>query len=355
VKISKKKLAFKIIISVAFFSILISFVQGNELMRMFSRINWFFLFLSLLISPVMIVVSCLKWKMILDVGEKKVPFSTLFRIYLIGYFFSNMLPSTVGGDVVRSYYSGKIIQDQPFSAIAIFIERFSGILFLFFLVFLAPVLKPSLYKNPYIFIPIACSLALIVVTVWIWKVENPFALPNALFKYFISILNKGLSVINYKRADELIDTINTQYEKLISKLEKLNERLNTAVKTIQKDKKLFLQLTLITVLFYFLTWVNVSFALSAFGVEHQFLYICALVPIIMFVAHIPVTLLGNLGFFESVFVFYLLLIDIPGVESLAMGLLLRMKMLLIGVVGFFIYLVYKHETGDDAKQLDKPD
>lgn len=43
---------------------------------------------------------------------------------------------------------------------------------------------------------------------------------------------------------------------------------------------------------------------KAFNVEVD--KICAIVPAFMLVVHIPVTLLGNLGYFESVFVFYFL-------------------------------------------------
>ena len=350
-KVSKKKLAVKAVISLVFFSILISFVQGNQLALMFSRINWFYLALSLLLSPIMVVVSCLKWKMILDVGSKKVPFMTLFRIYLIGYFFSNMLPSTVGGDIVRSYYAGKITEDQSYSAIAIFIERFSGIFFLFFLVILTPLFKPSLYQSFYVLIPIIGSVVLISFTVWILKVENPFTLPDKIFKYCMGILKKGIVIVGPEGSHKVVDKINKFYDSIMQRVIKLHEKLNSATLAIKNDKKLFVNLTILTVLFYFLTWVNVSLAFLAFGVEHQFSYICALVPTVMFVAHIPVTLLGNLGFFESVFVFYFLLIDIPGVETLAMALLLRMKMLLIGIVGFFVYLVYKHETGDNGQLI----
>lgn len=350
-KISKKKLVVKAVISLVFFSVLISFVQGNQLALMFSRIDWFFLSLSFILSPIMVVVSCLKWKMILDVGGEKVPFMTLFRIYLIGYFFSNMLPSTVGGDIVRSYYAGKIIEDQSYSAIAIFIERFSGIFFLFFLVILAPLFKPSLYQTLYVAIPVVGSVVLISFTIWVLRVKNPFTLPDKIFKYCMVILQKCILVTGQERSHKIVDKINTFYDSVMQRVIKLHEKLNFATKTIKNDKKLIINLTVLTVLFYFLTWVNVSLAFWAFGVQHQFIYICALVPTIMFVAHIPVTLLGNLGFFESVFVFFFLLIDIPGVETLAMALLLRIKMLLIGVVGFFVYLVYKHETGDSGNQI----
>lgn len=64
------------------------------------------------------------------------------------------------------------------------------------------------------------------------------------------------------------------------------------------------------------------------------------------------TLLGNLGFFESVFVVYFLLIGVSGAETLAMGLLLRMKLLIIGGIGYLVYLSYSHaEHGDIEEEL----
>ncbi len=350
-KVSRKRLLFKAIISLAFFSILLSFVQGNELAILFSRIDWFYFALSLVLSPVMIVVSCLKWKMILDAGGNRISFVTLFRIYLIGYFFSNMLPSTVGGDVVRSYYAGKLMQDQSYSAIAIFIERFSGIFFLFFLVILAPLLFPPLYQSPYVLVPITGSFALIVITLWVGRVKDPYLLPNKIVVILLKCFGKILRLAGYSKTDALLIKINRVYTTFMERVEKLHAKLKLVLGTIGKDRKLLFQLVVLTALFYFLTWVNVSLAFLAFGVEHHFYQICALVPTILFVAHFPVTLLGNLGFFESVFVFYMLLITIPATASLAMGLLLRMKMLLIGFVGFFVYMAYKQKTGDDAREL----
>ena len=111
-KMSSTTFVVKAIISVAFFAVLLSFVRGNELLKMLDRIDWWFFTLSFLLVPIMLSTSCLKWKSVLDVKDPKIPFLTLIRIYLIGYFFSNLLPSNVGGDVVRSFYTGKIIENQ---------------------------------------------------------------------------------------------------------------------------------------------------------------------------------------------------------------------------------------------------
>jgi len=98
--------------------------------------------------------------------------------------------------------------------------------------------------------------------------------------------------------------------------------------------------------------VNVYTAYRAFGVEVDFIQICAIVPAIMLIAHLPVTLLGNLGYFESVFVFYFLLVGVGGAETLAMGLLIRLKNLTIGVIGFGVYLVYKQKNALDLEQVE---
>jgi len=338
--VSKRVLAVKVLISGAFFWVLISFVQTNQLLRIFARIDWFFLILAFLLTPVMLVVSCLKWKMVLDLDSTRIPFTRLLRIYLIGYFFSNLLPSTVGGDVARSYYSGKLINNQSFAAIAIFIERFSGVILLLFLVILSPLLKPELYQSPYIFLPTLGAVSLLTVIGWIWRVREPLNLPRYLVGLVFSGLYKLVSISRLSKGRQALRVLEKWSQAIFSRAEKLHTELGIAVVTIKKNKLLLVKIILITILFYILTWLNVYLSFMAFGVSPDFLKICSLVPTVLFVAQVPVTLLGNLGFFESVFVFYFLLIGIPGVETLAMGLLLRAKLLVIGGVGYLVYLSY---------------
>ena len=337
------RIVVKLLVSVVFFGVLLSFVKTNELLAVFARINWLYFSLAILLTPCMMLASCAKWKLILDLKEKKIPFWQLLKIYLIGYFFSNILPSTVGGDVVRFYYAGRLIENQSFAAISVFVERFSGIVLLFFLVVAAPLLYPSLYRNPHIWMPAAAGLICGVITIWIWLVKNPFSLPNRLGARLFGAIKKagqgrGGGII--VRSAALFEKF---YEKIIARLKKLHGELQVAVAAIRHDSPFLRRLIGLTVLFYLLTWINVYFSFKAFNVEVSFLAVCAIVPAVMLVAHIPVTLLGNLGYFESVFVFYFLLVGVSGAESLAMGLLLRAKMLAMGALGFISYLAYRQE------------
>lgn len=351
-KLSSATFLVKIVISFLFFAVLVSFVRGNELLARLDQVDWFYFSLSFLLVPVMLSTSCLKWKTVLDVREPKVPFFTLIRIYLIGYFFSNLLPSNVGGDVVRSFYTGRLINSQTYAAVSVFVERFSGILFLILLVIFAPLLQHRLYGTPYVYLPAAAAGALLLVIGWVWTVRDPLRLPAALNGMLFAGLKKYgersgvpalLKIVLYGERISLA---------LFRKLTRFHEELSGAVALIRKDRVLLVKIIALTVFFYFLTWLNVYVSFLAFGVHPDFLAVCAMVPVIMFVGHLPVTLLGNLGFFESVFVFYFLLVDISPVGTLAMGLLLRLKMMSLGAVGYLVYLLYKYRRTQELEQLE---
>jgi uncharacterized protein (TIRG00374 family) len=344
--------AVKILISCAFFYILFSFVQTNELLNIFARIDWLYFSLSFLLIPVMLSASCLKWQVILGKRASHIRFGQLLRIYMVGYFFSNLLPSTVGGDVIRSYYSGRLLDNQTLAAVSIFIERFTGILLLFFLVAFAPLCAPELYGNPYIFLPAAAGLVLFGMTLCMWWVKDPFALPRQILRFVFRCLyamtaGSALSVL--RRGVVFLEDGS---QAILAKLQKVREELTVALDAFRDDRIYLVKVLLLTVIFYVLTWVNVYVSFRAFGVRTEFLYVCALVPAILFAAHVPVTLLGNLGYFESVFVFYFLIIGIPGAETLAMGLLLRMKMLTLGLIGYVMYLFYTHKNHGEFENLE---
>jgi len=344
--------AVKVAISCAFFVVLFSFVQGKELLAMFRRIDWLYFTLSFTLIPIMLSASCLKWKVILGDKGRHISFTQLLRIYAIGYFFSNLLPSTVGGDVVRSYYSGRLLNNQALAAVSIFVERFTGILLLFFLVAFAPLLAPELYRTPYILVPAGAGLVLIAITWFLLRVRDPLALPTKILGLIFSLLHAFSTWTGSDLVAKAVGWLEEGCNFILQKLQRVRTELDNAMNAFRQDRIYLLRVFLLTVVFYVLTWVNVYVSFRAFGVTPDFLHVCALVPAILFAAHVPVTLLGNLGYFESVFVFYFLMIGIPGAETLAMGILLRLKMLTMGVIGYIVYLFYTHNRKQEFEGLE---
>lgn len=337
----RKIILIKAAVSAAFFFILLKFVQRNELITVFSNIDWFFFLLSFLLAIVMLMVSCLKWKILLDASGQKLPYLILLRTYLIGYFFSNLLPSSVGGDLMRSYYVGRLIDNQASAAASVFLERFTGLLFLLILVVIAPLLQPGLYRSPFIYIPALGATFLLLLILWIWKVKDPLVLPDKIMKRLFTKL-QGLALpTNRTYITQGVAWLEKTYLAILQRLATFRSELQQSLATIRRNKGLFTLLFVLTAFFYFLTWVNVYVSFLAFGVQPGFIATSALIPTIMFVGQLPITLLGNLGFIESVFVFYFLQLQIPAAESLAMGLLLRVKMLWLGCMGYLAYLSFR--------------
>lgn len=83
--------------------------------------------------------SSWRWKILLAARGPKVPYLELLRLYFIGGFFNNFLPSSVGGDIVKAYKLSKYT-DQAFdSSISVFMERFVGLTTLMMIGAAAPI------------------------------------------------------------------------------------------------------------------------------------------------------------------------------------------------------------------------
>jgi len=74
-------------------------------------------------------ISAVRWKILLKTQKINLSISYLNSSLLIGFFFNNFLPTSIGGDVFRTYdISKKANIPMETSASIIIIERFSGVI-----------------------------------------------------------------------------------------------------------------------------------------------------------------------------------------------------------------------------------
>ena len=72
------------------------------------------------------VICAWKWRVSLLANGVAAPFGYLLKTYCIGFFFSNFLPSNIGGDVYRSYCSSRYTS-LGVAAFAVILERIYGL------------------------------------------------------------------------------------------------------------------------------------------------------------------------------------------------------------------------------------
>jgi uncharacterized protein (TIRG00374 family) len=70
-----------------------------------------------------VVISAWKWGLILRARQHRLPFLTLLRLYFVGLFFNNVLPTAVGGDAVRAWEATKETREVPEAIGSVVSER----------------------------------------------------------------------------------------------------------------------------------------------------------------------------------------------------------------------------------------
>lgn len=130
---SKYKTILKIVISLGLITYLfLKKVDKDQLISNFKLLDWRFIPLIILTIVIHYVISSFRWKaLLIHQDSHKVSRWYLFKLYFMGAFFNNFMPTSIGGDVYKVYRLGKKIND-PFTGFSsVFTERFTGILMLF--------------------------------------------------------------------------------------------------------------------------------------------------------------------------------------------------------------------------------
>jgi len=121
--------AIRIIISVSLFTYLIvrSIPSLRTMPELLTGNNILYAILAFLAFSLGIFIQVLRWNALLLAKKIRIGKPFLFMSYYIGFFYSNILPSSIGGDFYRTYdiYKNRKIPLQKGVAVAI-MERFVG-------------------------------------------------------------------------------------------------------------------------------------------------------------------------------------------------------------------------------------
>lgn len=119
-----------------------------------------------------IIVSALRWQVLLNYKRFSIPFGRTLGIYFIATFFNNFLPTTIGGDVMRVLYSMK--QRRADALATVLVDRILGFVGLFVFAFFA-VLYLFIIKHQSEFLPfIIIGLVIIVLITYLFFSERAY-------------------------------------------------------------------------------------------------------------------------------------------------------------------------------------
>ena len=74
----------------------------------------------------LLAAGSVRWGMLLAARGVRLSFGSLFMYYLVGMFFNNFFPTTVGGDVVKAYYLSRSTGKTAVAFVSVLLDRLMG-------------------------------------------------------------------------------------------------------------------------------------------------------------------------------------------------------------------------------------
>lgn len=121
----------KILVSAVLIGYVVSTVDLRRVLEISKNIDYTYILLAILLLLLNYFFSALRWFYLNLDG--KVSFIYMLKLYFIGTFFNNFLPTSIGGDGYKIYKLGQKLGSTTHAFTATFLERFIGMLSLILL------------------------------------------------------------------------------------------------------------------------------------------------------------------------------------------------------------------------------
>jgi uncharacterized membrane protein YbhN (UPF0104 family) len=137
------------VVSIALLAVLVTKIDPTTLVPSNRSLPGTLAFLigGLVLMFASFVLAAWRWQRVLAVYDQHIGLRTLLSIYLAGQFVGNVLPSTVGGDVLRISRCSKETGSTEVAFASVVIERLTGFFALPLLTFIGFSARPDLIGN----------------------------------------------------------------------------------------------------------------------------------------------------------------------------------------------------------------
>lgn len=297
---------------------LFSVAGRKTLLDTLANANPWMLMLSLLVSVLINMVSALKWWLLIRSQQIVAGYWRIFCYYVVGQFYNQVLPTSVGGDVVRSYELGRYSGRHADSLASVFVERYTGVLVLLLIAAAAVLAQLSRFDSVYIYLSLAAFSAGLAFIAWL--------------------------VLDLRAYGWLRDLLTSKVSKLESLFLKI-DKLLASISAYRQSKTALLVAFANSFLFYFVAVVNVYVTALVFQADVSFVDMLLATPVIMLLMNLPISL-GNLVLMEASYTGVLALMGYSPALGLSVALTMRMKSLIDGIVGGALhpfFVTKKHE------------
>ena len=161
---SKWKIALRIVVSLVLLALVISKASGvdDAIPDQHHALTIALLGAAVFTALIGVWLSAWRWQRVLLLFDAKVRLPALFSHYVVGLLVGNVLPSTIGGDVVRVARAGNTVGSSHVSFASVVLERLTGFVALPLLVLAGFAVQPSLIDAPHAWFAVGIAVGTLV-------------------------------------------------------------------------------------------------------------------------------------------------------------------------------------------------
>ncbi len=272
---------------------------------------------SLFSLAFLIFISCyylglLRWQMLLHALDLKPPLRKIVIAFSGGLFFNLVMPSTIGGDVARTYTLFSHTKEGGKVAATVILDRLSGFLALNFIAILSLAFGWRFIDSKLVVLSIAIMTSTFSIIVML------------LFSRRAS--NKLCSLLNFFKLHKVIS---------------LWMKVFNAILLFRQKKVVLLKNFIVSILIQGSSVLVFYLIAVSLGAQTRLLYFLILVPIIGAISTLPITI-GGLGLRDASTILFFSKVGIAANIALATSLISFFFTTAVGVLGGIIYVLTLH-------------
>lgn len=295
----------------------------QQIWAVLSQSSFQFLGMVGCIVLVNIVLSSVKWRVLLLSDQIDIPLAKLVVSYVIGGFFNVFLPSTIGGDSYRIYDIMRQSGQGVRTAASVFADRLSGFIALTFLSLIASFFVAIKIERPLLAaLPLVVLAGLFLVLYLVWR-RTPV-----------------LWLLRVARLDR------------VPKLVLFVETFCATLLRYTKEPGTLVRVMILSFAFQFLLILSVYLMAKAIHASAPFIYFLSFVPLITLMEAVPISVYG-IGVRDMGYVFFFQYAGISEVHTRSLAIVFLAVTFCYALLGGLLFLGRKFDVQRKKPSADE--
>lgn len=308
----------RIVISVALLAFLFRQVDTKSLFGIIKNADILYLFIALFLFLVMYVLAIFRWNMLLKGADIKLPFKRVIISFSGGIFFNLFMPSTIGGDMVRSIDLATHTK-KPHEVVAtVFLDRLSGYIGLSIIALFAVCFGWKFIEDKSTLLALSAITLLLIVALLI-------------------LFNKAL----YLKINNFLDSSSSSAPKtgrpFLTRIKDIIRNLHHEIHVFRNKKSIIVKNLLLSFIIQAISPVIFYITALSIGVKINIIYFFVFIPIIGAITLLPISI-GGLGLRDATTIFFFAKAGVSKDLAFAMSLLNFVFILILAALGGIIYV-----------------